>query len=59
MLYIGLYSAGRILVIDTDGKLVRKIEVPVHRHAEPHVHRRRQDDVRHGSRRQERRALQG
>ena len=27
-LYIGLFSAGRILVITTDGKLVRKIAVP-------------------------------
>jgi gluconolactonase len=27
-LYIGLYSAGRIVVADKDGKLVRKIEVP-------------------------------
>jgi sugar lactone lactonase YvrE len=27
-LYIGLYSAGRILVVDKDGKLKRKIEVP-------------------------------
>jgi gluconolactonase len=27
-LYIGQYSAGRILVVDKDGKLVRKIEVP-------------------------------
>lgn len=27
-LYVGLYSAGRILVIDGAGKLVRKIEVP-------------------------------
>jgi len=27
-LYIGLYSAGRIVVVDKDGKLVRKIEVP-------------------------------
>jgi sugar lactone lactonase YvrE len=26
--YIGLYSAGHVLVIDTAGKLVRKIEVP-------------------------------
>jgi gluconolactonase len=26
--YIGLYSAGRIVVADKDGKLVRKIEVP-------------------------------
>jgi gluconolactonase len=27
-LYIGLYSAGRIVVVDKDAKLVRKIEVP-------------------------------
>jgi gluconolactonase len=27
-LYIGQYSAGRIVVITTDGKLVRKLEVP-------------------------------
>ena len=27
-LYIGQYSAGRILVVDTEGKLLRKIEVP-------------------------------
>ena len=27
-LYIGLYSAGRIVVVDSDGKLVRKIAVP-------------------------------
>jgi gluconolactonase len=27
-LYVGLYSAGRIVVADKDGKLVRKIEVP-------------------------------
>jgi sugar lactone lactonase YvrE len=27
-LYIGLFSAGRILVVTEDGKLVRKIEVP-------------------------------
>lgn len=27
-LYIGLYSAGRIVVVDASGKLVRKIEVP-------------------------------
>jgi sugar lactone lactonase YvrE len=26
--YIGLYSAGRIVVVDPDGKLVRKYEVP-------------------------------
>ena len=26
--YIGLYSAGRIVVVDAEGKLVRKIEVP-------------------------------
>jgi sugar lactone lactonase YvrE len=26
--YIGLYSAGRVLVVDAGGKLVRKIEVP-------------------------------
>ena len=27
-LYIGQYSAGRIVVVTTDGKLVRKLEVP-------------------------------
>jgi sugar lactone lactonase YvrE len=27
-LYIGQYSAGRVVVVDKDGKLVRKIEVP-------------------------------
>lgn len=27
-LYIGLYSAGRIVVVDKEGKLLRKIEVP-------------------------------
>ncbi len=27
-LYIGQYSAGRIIVVTTDGKLVRKLEVP-------------------------------
>jgi gluconolactonase len=27
-LYIGLYSAGRIVVVDKEGKLIRKIEVP-------------------------------
>jgi sugar lactone lactonase YvrE len=27
-LYIGLYSAGRIIVVDNDGKLIRKIAVP-------------------------------
>ena len=28
ILYIGLYSAGRIIVVDKEGKLLRKIEVP-------------------------------
>jgi sugar lactone lactonase YvrE len=27
-LYIGQYSSGRIVVVTTDGKLVRKLEVP-------------------------------
>lgn len=27
-LYVGLYSAGRVVVVDKEGKLVRKIEVP-------------------------------
>jgi len=27
-MYIGLYSAGRIVVVDPEGKLIRKIEVP-------------------------------
>ena len=30
-LYIGQYSAGRIIVVTADGKLVRKLEVPSRR----------------------------
>ena len=49
--YIGLYSAGRIVVVDAQGELVRKIEVPSATAPNLAFSRGRQDDVRHGRRR--------